>query len=244
MLLAGEAPLTCADVDAVVAHVELLASREIASTEDRLVAAALIPRYQAEPVATRAALDALAARTAALAAAEGLAAVEARAEAVFSALHEAPLLGVELPGLTGVLNRAVAPWSVDPEARLVLTEMDVEGWIRVVSLGRELQGGGPLRLSVADRVTVYRMVVETFDAAGRPEQLAMVSIGPVWPSFRAAWEAAPYATQQAWAADAGLPPPMTATSLGYAEVMLAGDLTAAALATHEHLGPLRLGVVR
>jgi hypothetical protein len=236
--------LTCADVDVAVDYHALLASRPVVGEDRRVVREAWEARFRSDPVGARAALTAVAASHADLTARTGFDATEARATAVWAVLHGDSPLGAADDALPRSLARSVAAWSSDADSRLVLSEMDVEGWLRYASLCRELQGGGALRLSVADRVTVYRAVVERFDAADRPTQLAMLAIGPVWPSALDAWAAAPYETQQRFATSAPLPPPMTASSLGYVEALVATDVTGHALALHDVLGPLRLGVAR
>ena len=78
-------------------------------------------------------------------------------------------------------------------------------------------------------------------AAGK---IALTAVGPFWSDVRARWAADSYEEQQAWIRAAPLPPPMTATSIGYVEALTDGDVVAHVRALHERLGPLRLGVPR
>jgi hypothetical protein len=143
-----------------------------------------------------------------------------------------------------VLERALAPWSTDTEHKLLLTEMDIEGWIKYASLCREIQGGSPLTLSVADRVVLYRQIVSAFEGKSREEQLSVLSMGPIWPSMQERWPGVTYEIQQAWVEAAPLPGPMTATSLGYSGAVFDEDLRSHALALHSAMGRLPLGVAR
>jgi hypothetical protein len=101
-----------------------------------------------------------------------------------------------------------------------------------------------LRISVADRVAVYRMLVDRFTTGTRSDRIGMSAIGGYWPAIRAAWIEASYVDQREWIGAAPLPPPMTATSLGYAEAVFAGDVAAHAQVAIEHLGPFTVGGVR
>ncbi len=145
-----------------------------------------------------------------------------------------------VPEAQGRVRQVVAQWTADDEERLSLSEVDIEGWILYGSLCREAQGAPVLKLSVADRVHVYRQLQERFQAAPREEQVAMVSLGAFWEPVRGAWSMATYKQQQGWIAAAPLPPAMTATSLGYATTLYEGDLTRHATVLHHHLGPLPL----
>ncbi len=123
---------------------------------------------------------------------------------------------------------------------LVLTEMDVEGWILYASLCHEVQTGQPLGLSVAQRVELYRMTAQRFELGSQTEQVALVSMGIFWPSIRSNWGAASYATQQRWIARAPLPPIGDASALGYFEALLSGPFETHALLLHDVLAPLSL----
>ena len=84
------------------------------------------------------------------------------------------------------------------------------------------------------------MVQERFVDASRADRIALSAVGPYWPAARDAWAMATYERQQGWIATAPLPPPMTATSLGYIGALIEGDLDGLASTLHEHLGPLPL----
>jgi len=123
---------------------------------------------------------------------------------------------------------------------LALTEFDVEGWILYTSLCHEVQTRQALKLSIAQRVEVYRMTAQRFEAGTESEQAVLVSMGVFWPSIRASWQAASYATQQRWIARAPLPPIGDASALGYFEELLGGPFEAHATLLHETLKPLSL----
>ena len=110
----------------------------------------------------------------------------------------------------------------------------------IASLCREVQGGTPLRISVADKVTTYRMVEEKFEATDTAQRLAMLSVGAFWGEVRRRWKGATYEEQQEWIQFAPLPPPMTATSLGYFEAVLETNAALMAESLHERLGPFEM----
>ena len=122
-------------------------------------------------------------------------------------------------------------------ARVALTEADVEAWINYASLCREVQGGTPLRISVAARVGVYRDIRTRFETATAAEQVAMASLGATWPQVERAWRLADYEGQQAWIAAAPLPGPMTGRSGDYARTIVQGDVTGHVQALEVHFGP-------
>lgn len=241
---AAEDDLLCADIDGVTAWVELLASRSIGEREVELLRADWSRRFRDDAAATRTALSELGTARDTLGSRMGTAATTERAEAVYSALHDGTALGEPDSRSVDVLRRAVNPWATDEANRLVLSEMDVEGWLKYASLCREVQGADPLRLSVSDRVVLYHAVVDHFEGHTRDEQLAVLSMGPIWPSLKAIWPQVSYDQQQRWVEVAPLPPPMRATSLGYAEVLLDSDLSLHAEALHGGMGQLPLGVER
>lgn len=234
----GDATLTCADTDGVTDWIELLAARTIGERQSVLVRSDWTSRFSADASSTRAALSALSTQTTTLRASTGMAATESRAQAVWQAVSgETPLGGADSSSVD-VLRRALAPWATDTEHRLILSEMDIEGWIKYASLCREIQGGSPLTLSVSDRVILYREVVDAFEGHTRDEQLAVLSMGPIWPSLQERWPGVTYEIQQQWVEAAPLPGPMTATSLAYASEVLSADLSAHARALHNAMGQL------
>lgn len=236
--------LVCADVDTVVGWVELLASRSIGERQVELVRTDWTRRYSRDPVVTRAALSELTSEAASLLALRGFEASGARADAVWVSVAGETQLGDADSTSVDVLERALAAWSTDAEHKLILTEMDIEGWIKYASLCREIQGGSPLTLSVADRVVLYQQIIGSFEAKSREQQLAVLSMGPVWPSMQERWPGVTYEIQQAWVEAAPLPGPMTATSLGYSGAVFDEDLRAHAVALHGAMGQLPLGVAR
>ncbi len=139
-----------------------------------------------------------------------------------------------------LLLSTAAVWAFDDQEKLVLTESDIEGWIRYASLCREVQGGDPLRLSVADRVTAYKKVIARFDGGDRQEKIAVVSVGALWNGLRPEWHSASYEKQQAWIAAAPLPPPMTADSIGYFSAIVDASPVSHAQALADVFGPLPL----
>jgi hypothetical protein len=241
VVLAEHAGESFACRDAGVAHdwLERLAGRPLASGDAPVVDRAIAEAFRADPNATRTWLAEMARRDDALAALRDLAGAEARSTAVHEAQAGRSLVDDSRPALWTVQKRALAVWAHDDADRLALTEADVEGWIRYASLCREAQGGVPLRISVADRVAVYRMLVDRFGAGSRPEKIALSAVGGWWTQIDKAWAAASYEDQRAWIAAAPLPPPMTATSLGYAEAVFQGDVVSHARVLAERFGPFR-----
>lgn len=233
--------LTCERASTVGDYVEALAGRPLVSGDEGLVVAAVADRFEDDPAGTtawigsvRTALDDLRRR-------RGLELAEARSERVWAAEAGKDLVRPTDGDAWNVQDRALSVWTKDDEERLALTEADIEAWIRYASLCREVQGGEPLRVSVADRVTVYRILMDRFDTGDRATQVALSGLGPHWSAIKDAWQAAPYEVQRAWIAAAPLPPPMIATSKGYLETLVAGDLGRHVQVLDEQLGPFRLG---
>jgi hypothetical protein len=236
---AGDDALTCADVLTVRDYSEVLALRPTTPADRRSIVFGLLDGYTADPIGTRAAVDRAGEVLSGLRSEVGAGAAEHRGSAAWSEVNgEGPLSANEK--LRTVVVERLSVWFDDDEARLVLTEHDVEGWIRYASLCREAQGGGPLRVSMSDRVEVYRMLVDRYRAEPREGRLAILAVGAHWGGVRERWKAASYEQQQQWIARAPLPPPMSATSLGYIETLFNGDLGAHAAALHEVLGPMPL----
>src|SRR6185436_3303091 len=122
----------------------------------------------------------------------GLDGAERRATRVWAAEHGEDLIRAADGDLWNVQQRAMSVWTKDDEEKIAMTESDLEAWIRYASLCREAQGGGVLRISVADRVTVYRSLIDRFDAGDRSVQLALVSFGAVWTQVTDAWHSASF----------------------------------------------------
>lgn len=136
------------------------------------------------------------------------------------------------------VSNAAAVWAVDASGTMALTESDIEGFLHLASLLRELQGGGPLRLSVADRQELYRDISDQFLVGSENDRAALVAIGPFWQGVTASWRSASYEQQQAFARAAPLPPPMEGTSKDYVRAVLQSDLPALVRALHQVLGPI------
>ncbi len=238
---AGERSLTCHEAGWAIGWVGLLAARPVPRADRSLVYESLQQRFQADPEATERWLEQVRGAGEALAGAKGLAGAEARATKVWEASAGEGLIGEDAGALWSVQKRTLAVWSSSAERKLALTEADIEAWLRYGSLCREAQQGGTLRISVADRVSVYRMIQDRFDAGTRADQVALSSMGPAWNRVPDAWSLASYNKQQAWISEAPLPPPMTATSLGYASALFEGDVARHASVLHELLGPFLVG---
>lgn len=233
--------LTCAEADLLPRYVVRLAGRELITSDRQIAFTGVKAKFEADPAATHAWLAQAKAEGARLEGTHDRAAIADRAAAVWAAEKGEGLIHADDGDLWNLQSRALSVWARDDEERLALTETDIEGWIRYISLCREAQGAEPLRLSVADRVTVYNMVVQTFEAGSRDQQLALAGLGVFWPEVKERWQAATYEQQQAWIANAPMPPPMTATSLGYAEAVLQSDVVRHTAAFYANIGPFTLG---
>lgn len=238
---AGGDVLTCSDAGDVLDYIELLAGRAVSRADRSAGLGAVAARFTADPAGTRKWIDEVRDVGRVLAERTGMAAAEARSTLVWHADHGDDLITADDGALWSVQRRALAVWAKDDDEKLAVTESDLEAWIRYASLCREVQGGGVLRISVADRVTVYRVLIDRFNEGDRQTEIAAAAFGPVWPQVDARWKAASYERQQEWIAAAPLPPPMTATSLGYAEAVFGPDLWRHALVLHDVLGPFSIG---
>ena len=231
--------LTCGDTDLVVGWMEVLAGRTAERSRSKM-RNAVRSRYRADPVQTRAWLERVRARHDALVAQTGFDGAAARAAAVYDFTKGRGLVGLDDGAVRRVMDSVTMVWSSHDGDALALTESDIEAWILYGSLCREVQGGGVLRISVADRVSVYSMARERWRNGSRTDRIALASLGPVWSQVRDRWQGAGFETQQAWIQAAPLPPPMTASSLGYLEAILSGDLVGHAATLHGQLGPFTL----
>jgi hypothetical protein len=232
--------LTCGDADIVVQWTELLANRT-AARERPLIRGAIRERFKADPVAARAWLDNVDAERQELRTLKSFEGAALRSEAVYRMSKGDGLVTSDDGTLWTSVEEAITVWAKHDEDRLALTESDIEGWINYGSLCREVQGGTTLRISVADRLDVYRIVRERWNNGTRAERIALAAMGPYWPAVRGRWQAASYDQQQAWIKAAPLPPPMTATSLGYMQAILEGDMVGHVATLHTQLGPLTMG---
>jgi hypothetical protein len=102
--------------------------------------------------------------------------------------------------------------------------MDIEAWIQYASLLQEIQAGNAMRLSIAQREQLYRLLSARFREAPLEEKEALVALGTIWPAFAEAWRAASYERQQAMIQRIPMPAPLNASSLAYAEHALSGPL--------------------
>jgi len=234
----GDPRLACGDADHVVDYIERLRASPVPEGDRRLVRGALAERFESDPKGTTESIARIRAEGRRLLGLKGPEATRARSKAVYDAHHgSGPLPGGELERL---VRKLVPIWGSSDAAKVSLTEADVEAWIRYASLCREVQGGTPLRISVADRVGVYRAIQERFAEGEPPEQRALASLGAVWLQIRRAWIRADYAEQQAWIGSAPLPGPMTATSSDYARAIVAGDVAGHVRTLTEHFGPFTI----
>lgn len=230
--------LSCEEAGRGVAYLQLLAGRPLTDPQRDRILRAIVASFRKDPQGTRDWLEALRVEGRAVEGGAGMEGAERRGTRVWRAVAGDGF--PEHADLRAARDEALAVWARDDEERLALTEMDIEGWIHYASLCREVQGGGPLRLSLSDRVQVYRMVRTAFEEGSREEQIALLAIGPYWGQIREGWQMASYERQQAWIAAAPLPPPMTATSLGYLEAVLRGDLPRHAEVLHRQIGPFTM----
>ncbi|MBW1880617.1 MAG: hypothetical protein JRJ84_19855 [Deltaproteobacteria bacterium] len=243
VLMGGTEGLTCGDVASAQRYVEILAGRGTRDPDLQQLRRGLVKRFRRDAEATRSQLAAVSGDLERWAGLTGLEAAEARSAAVHDAVRGRGAFGPDDDKVKGVVDRTVAVWAWSDEERLALTEVDIEGWIFYGSLCREAQEASPFRVSVSDRVAIYRMLTDRYDAGSREEKVALSAIGPFWPKVRELWSAAPYERQQAWITAAPLPPPMVATSKGYLSTLLDGNVVAHARVLHESLGPFQLGVL-
>ncbi|TNE85806.1 MAG: hypothetical protein EP330_24530 [Deltaproteobacteria bacterium] len=232
--------LSCGTADAANDYIRVLSARAVSKSDRERVYAALKARFEADASGTLADLAAARSEADGLAAAKGLDAAERRASLVYQAFkRQGPLMGTD-DVIVSTMARTAQLWASDDETQLAMTELDVEGWLKYASLCREVQGGGPLKLSIADRVPAYQVVEDLFKAGPREQQIALAAMGPFWPHVKAQWAAASYEQQQAWIQAAPLPPPMTASSLGYFEAVLAESPASHAALLHDKIGPFQI----
>ncbi len=234
----GDRELTCAEAATAQRYVVVLAGRPVDPIVRDNLRKALVKDFANDAAATEAAVIRAGQLADELMALDGPSAAQRRSTHLYDALYaDHPVL----PGAAhAVFEGHVAVWASHAADRLVLAEMDIEGWVFYSSLCREVQGGDPLRLSVGDRYSVYNDVKERFETGSRGEREALVSIGPFWWSVQDQWAAASYERQQAWIRAAPLPPPQNATSLAYMGSILEGDLPRHASTLHARLAPLGL----
>ena len=230
--------VSCADARGVIPWIQAMSGRVLTPPQRERVLRALASHPPSE---VRAALARVGTLMEALGDQVGLDQAEQRSKAVHAATAGGgPMPRDDFPTVMSVFDAAVAVWERDEASGLVLTEMDVEGWIRYASLVREVQGGTPLNVSLADRVGMYRVVRERWKKAEPEGKVALASFGIHWPIVASAWKRASYDDQQAWIKAAPLPPPMTGTSAEFLEAVSRGDVARHARILQRTLGPFQL----
>ena len=172
----------------------------------------------------------------------GIDGAEKRASAIYDTVEGSGLITPEDGEIWSVVKFRISVWARDHEEKLALTEADIEGWIFYASLCREAQGGGTLRLSVADRQQLYKALQKRWEEGSRADLTALAAMGPFWPQVRRGWSGASYERQQAWISKAPLPPPMTASSVDYAGAVFREDLSRHVSVLHGEIGPFYLRV--
>ena len=235
---AEEAQLICSDLLPVREHLGLLAGRRLEGPASTRLDAVYRSQFLQSPLVVTAHIESHAEKWTALRKTRGLVAVRARSQKILERLDKGTNKLTEIDAI--LLAERVAVWGRDDSQQLLLTESDIEGWIRYLSLLREVQGGTPLVLSVADRAYVYKLVIDRFESGTAEQKVAIVQTGNLWYAMADAWRAASYEQQQGWIANAPLPPPMTEVSLGYVEVALQSDVVVHAAVMEAHFGALRL----
>jgi len=232
--------LACEAARAAESWIERLAARPLDAVAQQRLMTALQAQATRDPEAVGAALVAARAEDETMRdAPRGQDAAQARAHANWVAHRGGgPFPKDRWPTVDSVRDGIVAVWATSDEDELALTEMDVEGWIRFASLCREVQGGTPLKMSIADRVPAYRAVTDRFSAGPTADRLGIVSLGGGWGFLSRTWHSAAYARQQSWIRTAPLPGPMTTNSLGYLRAITAGSPAAHMAAVEMTLGPV------
>ncbi len=235
------ASLSCGEAQPLRDLVEALAGRRLDRRRTDRIDAELKQLAGARPDLLPPLIAQAATTVAAWDAAPAFEVAEARSTLLWELLEgdSGPWPTADLPETTATLRAHAAVWAHDDTTRLMLTETDVEGWIHYVSLLREVQGAGPLTAAVADRVGLYRIIRERWQAVDRDGKIAFAVYGTAWPDARLRWIAADWEGQVAWTKTAPLPPAMTTNSAGYLEAVTAMDPVRHARALDNGLGPLR-----
>lgn len=221
----------------VVTH---LAGRPITDADRAILRGALVAEARSDAAVSTTRMEQAAAELVAL---EGLAGIDGariRSEHTYAALARTGTFAGAPAEVGTVLGRSVSEWARSDEERLVLSESDIEGFLRYASLCREVQSGGPLRLSIGDRGVVYQALVKRFNEGTIQDRTSMLAIGAGYWALKDEWTTASYDRQREFAVGAPLPPPMTVTSVDYTLAIVAGDLPAHAANLHATLGPLAI----
>jgi hypothetical protein len=236
----NEEALTCGDLKTLRQVVELLASRPLPRTQRAHLFVALRDAHVSRPHDVRNLIRRVTDWMSTTRALSGLAAAEARSHQVWLLRTGEGLIQTDTPSLRTLTLKHIAVWARSDTEQLALTEMDIEGWVSLGSLCREVQGGSPLRLSIASREQLYHVMSREFDSLERGDQLGRVAVGPFWLSVAERWQAASYDQQQAWIRVTPMPPPMTATSRAYMEAVLQLPPKKKSETLHRVLGPFSL----
>ena len=237
----GDRALYCASLITARRYVEATSGRALPDRERERLMGALATLWASDPPMAEAWFATSAAYLTELEGLSGAQQARRRSELAYRAVTGDGVFA-EVEPMFGIHKRSIAVWSRDVDLGLVLSESDIEGWIFYASLCREVQTAGPLRLSVADRVSVYRSVQERFDTADLDDKIALLSMGPYWRSVKDHWGAASFEAQQSWIQAAPLPPRMVATSLGYFDAIVQGPVRQHVAALVDTVGPFRLTV--
>ncbi|MFT7517879.1 MAG: hypothetical protein ACI9MC_000003 [Kiritimatiellia bacterium] len=237
----GESSLTCAQVGVVHNFGELLAGRRMGRNSKNKLNSELVSQFSSDSQAVLQALVSVQTDVQRLSTESGLQAARSRSHATWQTFNGGgPLAGERWTETRRLIRTTVLPWATSDEDQLVLVEEDIEGFIRYASLCREVQGGGTLQLSIASREVVYTDVMGRFNEGPTQDRVGLVAYGAFWIGIAGNWKSASYVQQQAWIQRATLPPPMTASSLGYAEAVLQMPPGESAKTLHHILGPIKL----
>lgn len=228
------AVLRCSDATLVATYIEQLAARPLGPGVPTQITSALRVAFQAHPSATREQLRRV--QQVVSTRATSLDAAALRGHALWLARSDLGPIGPSDGTLWRIASRAVVFVGHDDTTKLALGEADLEAWIRYASLCNEVQGHGPLSLSIAQREAMYRTLKQRFATQGRDEQLALLALAPFWDDVRARWQAAPAAQQQHWLNQL----PLSAPAGGSCEQLLSAPLHAHAAALHQAIPDLRV----
>jgi len=235
--MVGDETLTCGDAATVRDYLQFLASRSLTANQMGRLYADLRKRHGSNPTKVRAQIARSIAITTESTQKSGLARAEYRSHAVWLARMEKGPFTQQHATEWDIFQNAVAVWARSDEQELALTEMDIEGWIRFGSLCREVQGGTPLRISLANREHIYHQMSRSFDTLQRSDQIGRVGIGMFWDAITLRWQSASYERQQSWIRVAPLPPAMNATSRAYMDAVMELPSGRSAEVLHSVLGP-------
>lgn len=238
---AGDRRLTCAEAAPIREAAELLKGHRLSDKDRAVLLPQIASEFRSDPEGLATRLRAASDLVAELRAARDAAAAELRATRAWEVHAGQHALVRNDEPLRTALASAMSVWTKDDREKLVLTESDIEGWVRYASLCAEASQRSPLKISVADRVGIYSDEKDKFLAADRPTKIAILTVGALWTTLHDAWPGVTYEQQQRWTAKAEFPPAMDATSLAYLDALLATDPASHASAITAAFGPLALG---